>query len=77
MANVNAAVTLAVLPEPNCLFYGHRLVDLGDRFVLVDSYGNQCALIQHAFSPCQLELHGGIESVDWRRCPLAKGLRAR
>jgi hypothetical protein len=62
----------------NCPFYGRNLVSFGAapavgvpaQAILWPTYGNQCALIIGAHSPCYME----IESlpVDWRKCKRVK-----
>lgn len=64
-------------PNRNCPFYGRYLfgslshVDQRP-FMLLDSYGNQCAVIMVAHSPCYLEVEG--KPVDWRECQRVKDL---
>lgn len=58
----------------NCPFYGRHFVE--GRFVpgsgpalpmaLLNSEGNQCALVTTSFTPCYLEIEG--KPVDWRSC---------
>ena len=52
--------------ERNCPFYGYHLALVGRPFVLLNSRGNQCAIVVDAFSPCYLEIEG--KPVDWRVC---------
>lgn len=48
-----------------CPFYGfHQTANVGIN--LIDSCGNQCALITGVFSPCRLETAG--HRPDWERC---------
>ena len=54
---------LTVLPVA-CHFYGKAVG--GTR--LVDTHGNQCALIIERHAPCQLELAGA--TPDEKTCPL-------
>lgn len=61
----------------NCPFYGRHL-HLGDRdnalpILLIDSRGNQCALVTTAFAPCRMEIAG--RAVDWAECPLIAEIR--
>lgn len=50
--------------ERNCPFYGcHDAMGL-----LIDSGGNQCALISESYSPCKMELEG--LPVNWKTCPV-------
>jgi hypothetical protein len=60
----------------NCPFYGRAIypqVMLPLRFLLIDSQGNQCALVTDAHSPCRMEIDG--LPVEWRECPLIKDIR--
>lgn len=60
----------------NCPFYGHSMffnIVLPPRFLLIDSGGNQCALITDAHSPCMLEING--QEVEWRLCPRVREAR--
>jgi len=50
--------------RPVCPFYGFNGMFGG----LIDSRGNQCALVKKSYSPCQMELDG--ETPDWHNCPL-------
>jgi len=34
--------------------------------ILVDTYGNQCALIIGSYSPCRMEMNK--ENPDWNKC---------
>lgn len=49
--------------RPQCPFYGFR----GMFGVLMDSKGNQCALITESYSPCQMEMRE--QQPDWSECP--------
>jgi hypothetical protein len=51
----------------SCPFYGKH-APTAPGFDLMDSHGNQCALIMRALAPCVMEVQGA--SVDWRTCPL-------
>lgn len=63
----------------NCPFYGRALFTSfagapdRPRFLLIDSRGNQCALVTDAHSPCMLEIAG--QPVEWRDCPRMKDVR--
>lgn len=63
----------------DCPFYGRALISFvigGDDsvpFRLLDSRGNQCALVICAHSPCKMEIDG--QPVDWRTCPRVAELR--
>ena len=60
----------------DCPFYGRTFVQ--GRFVpghgtsralpfaLINSGGNQCALVTDGFAPCYLEIEA--QPVDWRQC---------
>lgn len=51
---------------PDCKFYGcHAVLPMR---LLIESRGNQCALITTAYAPCQMEVQGLVP--DWSRCPL-------
>ncbi len=57
--------------QPNCPFYGRHLfntslIQRGTPFTLMDSRGNQCALVTGTYSPCYLELEG--REVNWQDC---------
>jgi hypothetical protein len=65
----------------SCPFYGKSAVALlsdslfeVERGPLIDTHGNQCALIIHKHAPCMMETQG-VE-VDGDRCPLIVGSRA-
>ncbi len=49
--------------RPHCPFYGFN----GMFGVLMDSEGNQCALITNVYSPCQMEMKE--QTPDWFECP--------
>jgi hypothetical protein len=53
---------LAVMMRGSCPFYGKS----GIGGVLMDSLGNQCALILDAHAPCRMERAG--ETPNWTRC---------
>jgi hypothetical protein len=63
----------------NCPFYGrYLLMNHSERvpamaFALFDSGGNQCALINDAYSPCYLEVEE--KPVDWRECERVAAIR--
>jgi hypothetical protein len=63
----------------NCPFYGRalyqtRFAATGPQpFVLIDSRGNQCAVVTDSHSPCRMEIHG--EVPDWKTCPLVRDIR--
>ena len=50
--------------RPRCPFYGFHYA-MG---ALIDSNGNQCAMIVDSYSPCQMERNG--EEIDWNNCKL-------
>lgn len=50
--------------RPACPFYGFNEM-YGS---LMDSKGNQCALITDSFSPCKMEMTE--ENPNWHECPL-------
>jgi hypothetical protein len=60
----------------NCPFYGCALWK-PDPFpvMLLDSHGNQCALVTLSHSPCQMELMGQVP--DWRTCTLVNRVKGR
>jgi hypothetical protein len=65
------------MADRNCPFYGRHLYSASSKivdppFYLIDSRGNQCAVIQSAFAPCQMEI--AQKPVDWRVCSVASGL---
>ena len=49
--------------RPSCPFYGFYMAP----GVLLDSEGNQCALIINSYSPCQMEMLA--RNPDWKKCP--------
>jgi len=51
--------------RPKCPFYGFYQALTAS--IMVDSYGNQCGLIQDAYAPCKMETAGQIPS--WNECP--------
>jgi hypothetical protein len=54
----------------SCPFYGkHAVAD--DRFPLIDSGGNQCALILDSFAPCVMEVSLAREP-DAAKCGLLR-----
>lgn len=62
----------------NCLFYGRALAqnfldDAPQPFLLIDSRGNQCALVTRAHAPCRMEIEQ--HPIDWETCPLVKAVR--
>lgn len=60
----------------NCPFYSHNLVmnHGGARpIILIDTSGNQCALIADAIAPCQMEIEG--KTPDWKECPRVGEIR--
>lgn len=52
------------IKRPYCPFYGFS--NMGGS--LIDSKGNQCALITNSYSPCQMEMRE--EEPNWQSCPL-------
>lgn len=60
----------------NCPFYGRALfahMALPVKFVLLDTRGNQCAIVTDAHSPCWMEIND--QPVDWTVCPRVKDMR--
>jgi hypothetical protein len=61
----------------NCPFYGRALYQKGvfggTPFLLLDTEGNQCAIVIDSHAPCQMEIHG--EVPDWKACPIVRDLR--
>jgi hypothetical protein len=60
----------------NCPFYGRALfaqMIQPFRFVLLDSQGNQCAIITDSHAPCRMEIEG--LPIDWKECPLVQHVR--
>ena len=57
----------ARLPEGKCPFYG--VAAFPTQKLLLDSQGNQCALLTDITAPCSMELRG--KEPDVRTCPLA------
>jgi len=51
-----------------CPFYGFSLVGEPIK-VLMDSKGNQCALIIGSHSPCKMEIQQ--KPIDWNICPIS------
>jgi hypothetical protein len=43
------------------------------KFLLLDTRGNQCALVTDKHAPCMLEIDG--EAVEWSDCPRMKDVR--
>jgi hypothetical protein len=67
-------------PDRNCPFYGRslRIVGLfsngaGTPMALIDTRGDQCALVELRRSPCYLEIEG--RPVDWRDCRIVARIR--
>lgn len=69
----------------NCPFHGKHLVWFGSlatelvgvlvvpsQLVLLETGGNQCAIVLSARSPCYLEIEG--QPVDWQACQRVKDL---
>jgi len=52
----------ATITRTGCLFYGFHY--LGG--MLMDSEGNQCALITSSYSPCRMERRK--QKTDWKLC---------
>ncbi len=50
-------------PRPACPFYGFGM-PLGR--VMMDTEGNQCALVRGSHSPCAMEMNG--QTPDWNKC---------
>lgn len=62
----------------NCPFYGRALyqqngIDRPGPFLLMNTHGNQCALVRDAHSPCMLETVQ--HPIDWRTCGRVDELR--
>lgn len=69
----------------NCPFYGQALWPLfeqtsdggvlvpGKPFMLVDTQGNQCALVVASHAPCQLEIEQ--KPIEWSDCPRVEELK--
>lgn len=51
----------------NCPFYGMRQARSRKALLLVDSGGNECAIVTTSYTPCQMETRG--QAPDWRACP--------
>lgn len=49
-----------------CPFYGFYTSH--NAKALIDSQGNQCALITSSYSPCQMEMRN--QTPSWNECPL-------
>lgn len=73
------------IPEvlPHCPFYGHAVggflwltdSDQAALLTLIDSRGNQCALVLDAYSPCYMEIEGVMP--DWKECLRIRTARAQ
>jgi hypothetical protein len=50
------------MARPRCPFYGFNC--FGE--ILMDSEGNQCALMMNSISPCQMEMQDLLP--DWEKC---------
>ena len=51
----------------SCPFYGHAVAFVnGTHPVMMETGGNQCALITGAHSPCRMELEG--DPAQWEKC---------
>src|SRR3989344_1587013 len=60
---------LKAVREIKCPFYGFHLPLMPrNANLLIDSFGNQCALIQGSYSPCKMEING--EQPSWEECTL-------
>lgn len=66
----------------NCPFYGRAIYLYATvyvsqttcpPFLLLDTQGNQCALVTYRHAPCMMEVDG--QSIDWRECPRIKDIR--
>ncbi len=64
------------MPEPiikverkKCPFYGFHIAGI-DYGAMMDSAGNQCALIKSSYSPCGMEKLG--KAPNWNICPIMK-----
>lgn len=60
----------------NCPFYGRAMFTspAAQRpLVLLNTHGNQCALVITSHSPCRLETQG--KAVEWEECPLVREAR--
>lgn len=47
---------------PRCPFYGKHAVPL--MRVLIEQGGNQCALVTSSYSPCRVEMAGGVPDLE-------------
>jgi len=67
----------------NCPFYGRHLVatpaaphdGTPTRILLIDSQGNQCAIVTEAYAPCLFDF-GRDPLIDWKLCPRANAISA-
>lgn len=60
----------------NCPFYGRALyahMVLPLKFLLLNTMGNQCALVTDSHAPCVMEIDG--REVEWSQCPRVKDIR--
>jgi hypothetical protein len=62
----------------NCPFYGRAMYQTGliggpRPILLLDTRGNQCAIVTTSHTPCSMEVNG--EEPDWKACPLVRELR--
>lgn len=52
----------------SCPFYGKSHAAFWNFGILWDQHGNECALIDECFAPCETEMAG--QQPDWPSCPL-------
>lgn len=60
----------------NCPFYGRALygrVVPPIKFLLLDTEGNQCAIVTDHHAPCYMETDGKVP--DWKDCYLVREMR--
>lgn len=55
-----------ITERKRCPFYGFYMSPIGN--ILIDSKGNQCALIIRSYSPCKMETLE--QTIDWNKCLL-------
>ena len=63
----------------NCPFYGRQMYSAGmfpvqQPMLLLDTKGNQCALVTISHMPCFME-SGMQQEPDWKTCPLVRDMR--
>jgi hypothetical protein len=62
----------------NCPFYGRAMYQTGvigtpRPFLLLETGGNQCALVVTSHAPCMMEICG--EVPEWKTCPQVRDMR--